>query len=116
MYLTEGEKEGLIIYAAAMLAKQRMAKGWKLNYPETVALITFEVMEEARTGKKSVADLKVYGKQILSEDQVMDGIPAMIKLINIQATFPDGTKLVVVNNPFKPPQEHIPAEDYEMQD
>ncbi|WP_106497492.1 urease subunit gamma [Lentibacillus sp. Marseille-P4043] len=102
MHLTEREKESLLIVTAAWLAKERLAKGMKLSYPETVALITYEVMEAARTGNYSVSDLHVYGKNILSEDQVMEGVPSMISKLNIQATFPDGTKLVVVYNPFKP--------------
>lgn len=102
MHLTEREKESLLVVVAAWLAKERLAKGLKLSYPETVALITHEVTEAARTGKYTVSDLHVYGKNILSEDQVKEGVPALISKLNIQATFPDGTKLVVVHNPFKP--------------
>lgn len=102
MYLTEKEKDGLYIVVAAWLAKERLAKGMKLSYPGAVALITYEVMEAARTGRYSVSDLKSYGKNILSEYDVMEGVAPMISLINIQATFPDGSKLVVVYDPIKP--------------
>ena|SRR5699024_4362989 len=111
MYLTEREKESLYIVVAAWLAKERLAKGMRLSYPEAVAVITYEVMEAARTGEYSVSDLKSYGKNILSEDDVMEGVGSMISMINIQATLPDGSKLVVVYDPVKPTgksqEEHL---------
>ncbi|THF83397.1 urease subunit gamma [Cohnella fermenti] len=99
MQLTEREKEKLLITVAANLARDRLKRGVKLNYPESVALITSEIMEGARDGR-SVADLMAYGRQILTVDQVMEGIPAMIHEVQVEATFPDGTKLVTVHQPI----------------
>lgn len=99
MRLQEKEKEKLLIVVAADLARRRKERGLKLNYPESVALITYEIMEGARDGK-SVADLMSYGAQILKREEVMEGIPEMIPDVQVEATFPDGTKLVTVHNPI----------------
>jgi urease subunit gamma len=99
MFLTEREKEKLLITVAADLARKRMARGVKLNYPESVALITSEILEGARDGK-SVAELMSFGKTILRAEQVMDGVPEMIHEVQVEATFPDGTKLVTVHEPI----------------
>ena len=100
MHLTPREKDKLMIVVAADLARRRKDRGVLLNYPESVALITYEVMEGARDGK-SVADLMSYGSTILKKDEVMEGIPDMIHEVQVEATFPDGTKLVTVNNPIR---------------
>ena len=100
MQLTEREKEKLLITVAANLARDRLKRGLKLNYPESVALITSEIMEGAREGK-SVAELMAYGRQILTADQVMEGVPEMIQEGQVEATFPDGTKLVTVHQPIR---------------
>lgn len=99
MELTPREKDKLLIFTAAMLAEKRKAKGLKLNYPEAVAYISAEIMEGAREGK-SVAELMSYGATLLSRDDVMDGIAEMIHDVQVEATFPDGTKLVTVHNPI----------------
>ena len=99
MNLTEREKEKLLITVAADLAERRLARGVKLNYPESVALITSAIMEGARDGK-SVAELMAYGTTLLTRDQVMEGIPEMIHEVQVEATFPDGTKLVTVHRPI----------------
>ncbi|MFF2480466.1 urease subunit gamma [Paenibacillus sp. NPDC058071] len=99
MQLTEREKEKLLITIAADLAKRRMNRGVKLNYPESVAYITSEIMEGARDGM-TVAQLMEYGTRILTRDQVMEGIPEMIQEVQVEATFPDGTKLVTVHHPI----------------
>ena len=99
MELTPREKDKLLIFIAALLAERRMAKGLKLNYPEAVALITAFIMEGAREGK-SVAALMSEGKTVLSRAQVMEGVPDMIPDIQVEATFPDGTKLVTVHQPI----------------
>ncbi len=98
MKLSLREQEKLMIVVAADLARRRKERGLKLNYPEAVALITYEIMEGARDGK-SVADLERDGRKILSSDDVMEGIPKMIHDIQVEATFPDGTKLVTVHHP-----------------
>ncbi len=100
MHLTPREKDKLMIVVAADLARRRKDRGVLLNYPEAVALITYEVMEGARDGK-SVADLMSYGSTILKKDEVMEGIPEMIHEVQVEATFPDGTKLVTVHNPIR---------------
>ena len=100
MHLTPREKDKLMIVVAADLARRRKDRGVLLNYPESVALITYEVMEGARDGK-SVGDLMSYGSTILKKDEVMDGIPEMIHEVQVEATFPDGTKLVTVHNPIR---------------
>lgn len=99
MQLTEREKEKLLITVAANLARDRLKRGVKLNYPESVALITSEIMEGARDGR-SVADLMAYGRRILTAEQVMEGVPEMIHEVQVEATFPDGTKLVTVHQPI----------------
>lgn len=99
MQLTEREKEKLLITIAADLARRRMNRGVKLNYPESVALITSEIMEGARDGQ-TVAQLMEYGTQILKRGQVMSGIPEMIHEVQVEATFPDGTKLVTIHHPI----------------
>jgi urease subunit gamma len=98
MELTPREKDKLLIFTAALLAERRKARGLKLNYPEAVALISAAIMEGARDGR-SVADLMGYGATILSREDVMEGIAELIPEIQIEATFPDGTKLVTVHNP-----------------
>ena len=100
MNLSPREKDKLMIYVAAMVARDRKARGLKLNYPETVALITAEVLEGVRDGR-SVAELMHYGSTILTRDDVMDGIAEMVPEIQIEGTFPDGTKLVTVHNPIR---------------
>lgn len=100
MRLSEREKEKLLIHVAADLAKSRMEKEIKLNYPESVAFITSEIMEGAREGK-SVAVLMGEGTQILTREQVMAGVPEMIDEVQVEATFPDGTKLVTVHQPIR---------------
>ena len=100
MHLTPREKDKLMIVVAADLARRRKDRGVLLNYPESVALITYEVMEGARDGK-SVADLMSYGSTILKKEEVMDGISEMIDEVQVEATFPDGTKLVTVHNPIR---------------
>lgn len=100
MHLTPREKDKLMIVVAADLAHRRKERGVLLNYPESVALITYEVMEGARDGK-SVADLMSYGSTILKKEEVMDGISEMIDEVQVEATFPDGTKLVTVHHPIR---------------
>jgi urease subunit gamma len=99
MELTPREKDKLLIFTAALLAERRKAKGLKLNYPEAVALITAAVMEGAREGK-TVAQLMAEGRTILTRDDVMEGVADMISDIQVEATFPDGTKLVTVHQPL----------------
>jgi len=99
MDLTPREKDKLLIFTAGLLAERRRAKGLKLNYPEAVALISSEIMEGAREGK-SVAELMDYGRTLLSRDEVMDGVAEMIHDVQVEATFPDGTKLVTVHDPI----------------
>ena len=98
MELTPREKDKLLLFTAALVAERRRARGLKLNYPETVAFISAAIMEGARDGR-SVADLMHYGTTLLTRDDVMDGIPEMIPDIQVEATFPDGTKLVTVHHP-----------------
>ena len=100
MNLTPREKDKLMVAVAAMVARERLARGVKLNYPESVALITNFVLEGARDGK-SVAELMSSGAKVLSRDQVMEGICEMIYEMQVEATFPDGTKLVSVHNPIR---------------
>jgi len=99
MNLSPREKDKLLIFTAALLAERRRARGLKLNYPEAVALISAAIMEGARDGR-SVAELMSYGATILTRDDVMDGVPEMIPDVQVEATFPDGTKLVTVHNPI----------------
>jgi urease subunit gamma len=98
--LTPREKDKLMIALAAMVARGRLARGLKLNYPESIALIADSIMEGAREGK-SVAALMSESGRVLYRDQVMEGIPEMIREIQVEATFPDGTKLVPVHNPIR---------------
>jgi urease subunit gamma len=99
MELTPREKDKLLIFTAALLAERRRARGLKLNYPETVALITAAILEGARDGQ-SVAQLMSYGSTIITRVEVMEGIAEMIPEIQVEATFPDGTKLVTVHQPI----------------
>ena len=100
MNLSPQEKDKLLIFTAALLAERRKAKGLKLNHPESVAYITAAILEGAREGK-SVTDLMSEGKTLLKRDDVMDGIAEMIHEVQVEATFPDGTKLVTVHNPIQ---------------
>jgi urease subunit gamma len=100
MNLTPREKDKLMIALAALVARGRLARGLKLNYPESVALITDFVLEGARDGK-SVADLASESGKVLNRDQVMEGIPEMIHEMQLEATFPDGTKLVSLHDPIR---------------
>ncbi len=100
MNLTPREQEKLLIYVAANLAKERRARGLKLNHPEAVALITAEVLEGIRDGR-TVAQLMEYGTTILARDDVMEGVPEMIHDVQVEGTFPDGTKLVTVHDPIR---------------
>ena len=99
MELTPREKDKLLIFMAAQLAQQRRARGVKLNYPESVALISAAIMEGARDGR-TVAELMSAGTKILSREDVMEGIPEMLAEVQVEATFPDGTKLVTVHDPI----------------
>ncbi len=99
MELSPRDKDKLLIFTAALLAERRKAKGLKLNYPEAVALISAEIMEGAREGR-SVADMMSHGRTILSVEDVMDGVADMLHEVQVEATFPDGTKLVTVHNPI----------------
>ena len=99
MHLTNREQEKLLIFVASELARRRQARGLKLNHPEAVAIITAELLEGARDGR-SVADLMSYGRTVLTRDDVMEGVPEMIQEVQVEATFPDGTKLVTVHQPI----------------
>ncbi|MCE8001734.1 urease subunit gamma [Billgrantia ethanolica] len=99
MELTPRDKDKLLLFSAAQLAERRRARGLKLNYPEAVALISFEIMEGARDGR-SVAELMGYGREILGRDDVMEGVAEMVHEVQVEATFPDGTKLVTVHSPI----------------
>jgi urease subunit gamma len=99
MDLSPREKDKLLIFTASLLAERRLAKGLKLNYPEATAYISAAIMEGAREGK-SVSELMSFGATLLKRDQVMEGIPDMISEIQVEATFPDGTKLVTVHQPI----------------
>ena len=99
MELTPREKDKLLIFTAALLAERRRARGLKLNYPEAVAYLSAAIMEGARDGR-SVADLMSYGTTLLTRNDVMEGVPEMIPDIQVEATFPDGTKLVTVHQPI----------------
>lgn len=100
MKLTSREREKLMIVLAADLARRRQERGLKLNYPEAVSIITYEVVEGARDGR-TVADLMQYGAAVLSREDVMEGVPEMIPDIQVEATFPDGVKLVTVHEPIR---------------
>lgn len=99
MELTPREKDKLLLFTAALVAERRLARGVKLNYPESVALISAFIMEGARDGE-TVASLMEAGRHVLTRDQVMEGVPEMIPDIRVEATFPDGSKLVTVHNPI----------------
>ena len=99
MELNPRDKDKLLLFTAALLAERRKAKGLKLNYPEAVALISAEIMEGAREGR-SVAELMSAGTEILTREDVMDGVADMVHEVQVEATFPDGTKLVTVHNPI----------------
>jgi urease subunit gamma len=100
MHLTPRESDKLLLFLAGMLAEQRMLRGVKLNYPESIALISSRLQEAARDGR-SVAELMQYGTTILSRKDVMEGIPEMVEEVQIEATFQDGTKLVTVHYPIR---------------
>jgi urease gamma subunit len=100
MHLTPREIEKLLIFTAADVARRRQQRGLKLNYPEAMALITAEILEGVRDGR-SVADLMQYGATILTRDNVMDGVPEMIRELQVEGTFPDGTKLITVHDPIR---------------
>ena len=99
MELTPREKDKLLIFTAGLVAERRLARGLRLNYPEAVAFLSAAIMEGARDGR-TVADLMSHGATLLTRAQVMDGVPEMIPEIQVEATFPDGTKLVTVHNPI----------------
>ena len=99
MELSPREKDKLLVFTAALLAEKRLVRGVKLNYPETVAFISAAIMEGARDGR-GVAELMTYGATLLRREDVMEGIPEMVPDIQVEATFPDGTKLVTVHNPI----------------
>ncbi|MET3175440.1 UNVERIFIED_ORG: urease subunit gamma [Arthrobacter sp. UYCu721] len=100
MHLTPRENEKLMIVVAADLARRRQKRGLKLNHPESVAILTYELVEGARDGRR-VADLMSYGTTILTREDVMEGVADMIQDVQVEATFPDGTKLVTVHNPIR---------------
>ena len=99
MHLTPREQEKLLIYVAAEVARKRQARGLKLNYPEAIAILTAEILEAARDGK-TVAEIMTWGPTILKREDLMDGVPEMIHEVQVEATFPDGTKLVTVHDPI----------------
>ncbi|MDN4502711.1 urease subunit gamma [Alteromonadaceae bacterium BrNp21-10] len=99
MDLLPREKDKLLLFTAALLAERRLQRGVKLNYPEAMAYISMEIVEGARDGK-TVAEMMDYGRTLLSRDQVMDGVAELIAEVQVEATFPDGTKLVTVHNPI----------------
>jgi urease subunit gamma len=100
MYLTQREQEKLLLFVAAELARKRQARGLKLNYPEAVAILSAEIMEAARDGR-SVAEIMSYGATILKREDVMEGVAEMIHEVQVEATFPDGTKLVTIHEPIQ---------------
>ncbi len=100
MHLTQREQENLLVYVAAELARKRQARGLKLNYPEAISILTAEILEAARDGK-SVADIMTFGTTLLKRHDVMDGVAEMIHEVQVEATFPDGTKLVTLHDPIQ---------------
>jgi urease subunit gamma len=100
MHLSPREQEKLLVVVAADLARRRQARGLKLNHPESIAILTYEILEGARDGR-AVSDLMSYGKTILKRDDVMEGVPEMIHDVQVEGTFPDGTKLVTVHQPIR---------------
>lgn len=101
MHLTPREVEKLLLHQAGELAAKRLKRGVKLNYPECIAYISSEIMEEARDGKRTVEELMSWGTKLLKRNQVMEGVPEMIHDVQIECLFPDGTKLVTVHNPIR---------------
>ncbi|GKW49489.1 urease subunit gamma [Halomonas sp. NCCP-2165] len=99
MELTPRDKDKLMLFLAAQLAERRRARGLRLNYPEALALISFEILEGARDGR-TVAELMSHGREILGRDEVMEGVAEMVQEVQVEATFPDGTKLVTVHDPI----------------
>lgn len=99
MELTPREKDKLLLFTAGLVAERRLARGVKLNYPESIALISCAIMEGARDGQ-TVAELMDLGRRVLTAEQVMEGVPEMVKEIQVECTFPDGTKLVSVHDPI----------------
>jgi urease subunit gamma len=100
MHLTQREQERLLIFVAAEVARRRQARGLKLNYPEALAILTAEILEAARDGK-SVAEIMTFGTTILGREDTMEGVAEMIHEVQVEATFPDGTKLVTVHDPIQ---------------
>jgi urease subunit gamma len=100
MHLTQREKDKLLVYLASQLAWARKARGLKLNYPEAVAIISAEIVEKARDGK-SISEIQEVVSKIIKRDEVLEGVPEMIEMVQVEASFPDGTKLVTVLNPIK---------------
>jgi urease subunit gamma len=100
VHLSPRDQEKLLVVTAADLARRRQSRGLKLNYPESIAIITYEILEGARDGK-SVAELMSYGTTVLKRGDVMEGVPEMIHEVQVEGTFPDGTKLVTVHNPIR---------------
>jgi urease subunit gamma len=100
MHLSPREQEKLMVVVAADLARRRQERGLKLNYPESIAILTYEILEGARDGR-SVADLMSHGTTILRRSDVMEGVPEMVHEVQVEATFPDGTKLVTVHHPIR---------------
>jgi len=100
LHLTPREQEKLLIFVAADLARRRQARGLKLNYPEAIAILSAEMIEAARDGK-SVAEIMTFGRSILKADDLMDGVAEMLHEVQVEATFPDGTKLVTVHDPVR---------------
>lgn len=100
MHLTPREQDKLLVFVAAEVARRRRARGLRLNHPEALALITAEVLEGVRDGR-SVSDLMAFGMTILQRDDVMDGVPEMLEEVQVEGTFPDGTKLVTIHHPIR---------------
>jgi urease gamma subunit len=100
MHLTPREQDKLLIFTAAEVARRRRGRGLKLNYPEALALITAEVLEGVRDGR-SVSELMAFGVTVLNRDDVMDGVPEMLEEVQVEGTFPDGTKLVTIHHPIR---------------
>lgn len=100
MHLTPREQEKLMVFVAAELARKRQARGVKLNYPEAIAILSAEILEAARDGR-TVAEIMVLGTKILRREDLMDGVPDMLHEVQVEATFPDGTKLVTVHDPVR---------------
>ncbi len=100
MYLTQREQEKLLLFVAAELARKRQGRGLKLNYPEAIAILSAEILEAARDGK-SVSEIMTFGTTILKREDVMEGIAEMVHEVQVEATFPDGTKLVTIHDPIR---------------